>query len=39
MYMKAFGRPIIMGNGVASAMKSKALFVSMGKKTVKYKSK
>jgi NADH dehydrogenase FAD-containing subunit len=39
MYMKAFGRPMVMGNGAASMMKSKSLFLPMAKKAVNYKSK
>jgi len=39
MYMKAFGRPLVMGDGVSSAIKSKTLLVSMAKKAVNYKSK
>jgi len=39
MYMKAFGRPVIMGNGVSSSIKSKGLLVSLAKKAVNYKSK
>jgi hypothetical protein len=38
MYLKAFGRPIIMGDGVSTSIKSKGLLVSLAKKTVNYKS-